>query len=242
MSDWSLQKLLEGLHDDIHQRLERARKTIAHSGAKGGASENIWLELFTKYLPKRYQAVNGFVVDSKGAFSDQIDVIILDRQYSPFIFEHDGLKIVPAESVYAVFEAKQTVNLDLVKYAGEKIQSVRSLHRTSLPIPHAGGVYPAKPPGKIHGGVLAFESDWNPPMGESLVNALNHVNGIDLGCIAAHGYFNYDEKSRLYKISLGNKPATAFLFKLISDLQFLGTVGMIDVLEYSKWLGGSGVK
>lgn len=236
MADWSLQRLLEGLHDDIHQRLETARKAIVHPGSKGDASENIWLELFIKYLPKRYQAVKGFVVDSKGNFSDQIDVIILDRQYSPFIFEQDGVKIVAAESVYAVFESKQTINLDLIKYAGEKIQSVRALHRTSLPIPYAGGVYPAKPPGKIHGGILSFESDWNHPMGDSLENALLTVKGLDFGCIAAHGYFSYNNTDKRYDMSLGNKPATAFLFKLISELQFNGTVGMIDVLEYSKWL------
>jgi hypothetical protein len=32
------------------------------------------------------------------------------------------------------------------------------------------------------------------------------------------------------------KPATAFLFKLISQLQFSGTVPMIDVEAYGKWL------
>jgi len=69
MEDWSLQRLLEGLHDDIHQRLETARKAIVHPGSKGDASENIWLDLFIKYLPKRYQAVKGFVVDSKRSFS-----------------------------------------------------------------------------------------------------------------------------------------------------------------------------
>ena len=33
-----------------------------------------------------------------------------------------------------------------------------------------------------------------------------------------------------------NKPATAFLFKLISQLQFSGTVPMIDVEAYGQWL------
>ena len=53
--------------------------------------------------------------------------------------------IIPAESVYAVFEAKQAANAGLVAYAQEKVASVRRLHRTSLPIPYAKGVYPAKP-------------------------------------------------------------------------------------------------
>ena len=49
MSNWSLSKLLEGLHDDVHQRLETARKVLAHHVSKGDASENIWLELFQIY-------------------------------------------------------------------------------------------------------------------------------------------------------------------------------------------------
>jgi hypothetical protein len=32
------------------------------------------------------------------------------------------------------------------------------------------------------------------------------------------------------------KPATAFLFKLIAQLQFSGTVPMIDVDAYAEWL------
>jgi hypothetical protein len=237
MADWSLKTLLEGLHDDIHQRLSTARKTLVHPVSKGDASENIWLELLQKYLPKRYQAEKAFVVDSNGEFSQQIDVVVFDRQYSPFIFDYQGEKIVPAESVYAIFEAKQTIDADYVKYAQGKVQSVRKLHRTSLPIPYAGGTYPAKPPGKIYGGILTFESDWKPPLGESLETALNSDKGsLDLGCIAAHGYFMYDNSLGNYQFFTGGKPATAFLFQLISLLQFSGTVPMIDVLAYFQWL------
>src|SRR6266851_4445905 len=140
---WSLSKLLAGLHDDIEQRLSIAREAFAHPGTKGDASESVWLELFRTYLPQRYQAETAHVVDSKGTFSDQIDVLLFDRQYSPFIFRFQGQTIVPAESVYAAFEAKQSINATQVEYAQKKVASVRRLHRTSLPIPHAGGVYPS---------------------------------------------------------------------------------------------------
>lgn len=239
MADWSLQTLLESLHEEIEQQLKTSRKAIAHSGSKGDASEEVWLGLFKGYLPKRYQAEKGFVVDSKGNFSDQMDIIIFDRQYSPFIFQHKGQFIIPAESVYAVFEAKQAINATYIEYAQEKVATVRSLHRTSLPIPHAGGVYPAKPPMPIIGGILTFESDWSSPMGDTLEKLL--ATGIsdkklDMGCVAAHGFFYWDEKDSKYDFSLGGKPATAFLFKLISQLQYSGTVPMIDVLAYSQWL------
>ncbi len=80
MSDWSLPGLLKNLHKDIESKLSIVRDSIAHPGAKGDGSENVWLELLNTYLPKRYQAANAFVVDSKGIFSEQIDVVILPRQ------------------------------------------------------------------------------------------------------------------------------------------------------------------
>ena len=238
MNNWSLTELLSGLHDDIQSRLAIARKSFAHPGTKGDASEGVWLELLQAYLPKRYQAEKAHVVDSKGEFSDQIDVLIFDRQYSPFIFHYQGQIIVPAESVYAVFEAKQTVNADLVEYAKGKVASVRSLYRTSLPIPHAGGTYPARPLPHIIGGLLTLESDWNPPLGQPLADAL--ANGgqegrLDLGCVAAHGVFGCDDQCT-YELRPQGKPATAFLFELITRLQASATVPMIDVRAYAEWL------
>ena len=239
MTTWSLTQLLGGLHDDIQQKLDTCRKSFGHPGTKGDASEAVWLELLQMYLPQRYQAATAHVVDSLGAFSDQIDVVVFDRQYSPFIFRYQGQVIVPAESVYAVFEAKQTINLSQVRYAQAKVASVRRLHRTSLPIPHAGGTYPPKPPIPIYGGILTFESDWDPPLGEPLRAALSDdeaAGRLDMGCIAAHGLFRFDQGAGSFDIQSGGKPATAFLFRLISQLQFSGTVPMIDVDAYARWL------
>ena len=70
------------------------------------------------YLPERYRADKAYVVDSKGAFSDQIDVVVYDRQYSPFIFTYENETIIPAESVYAVFEAKRQMLLDVDRKGG----------------------------------------------------------------------------------------------------------------------------
>ena len=147
--------------------------------------------------------------------------------------------IIPAESVDAVFEAKQTASAALVAYAQDKVASVRRLHRTSLPIPYAKGVYPAKPLIPILGGLLTFESEWSPPLGQSFDKALLKDAGdgrLDIGCVASHGHFFYDGPSGAYQFVNDGKPATAFLFKLIAQLQFSGTVPMIDVDAYAQWL------
>jgi hypothetical protein len=239
MAEWSLSTLLASLHQDVERQLKIVRETLAHPGTKGDASEEVWLELFDKYLPARYQAKKAHVIDSLGTASQQIDVVIFDRQYSPFIFNFkDGL-IIPAESVYAVFEVKQTMNADHVHYAQDKIASVRRLHRTSLPIPSASGILPPKPPTPIIGGLVTFESEWEVAFGKPFEKAMinddpNYL--LDIGCVAAHGYFCSNKETGALEIINSNKATTAFLFKLISQLQFSGTVPMIDIQAYSNWL------
>jgi hypothetical protein len=237
MNNWSLSQLLAGLHDDIENRLAIARHTFGHPTTKGNASEHVWLEMLEKYLPRRYQATSAHVVDSKGTFSEQIDVVVFDRQYSPFIFHYEGQIIVPAESVYAAFEAKQSINASQVDYAQNKVAGVRRLYRTSLPIPHAGGTYPPKPLPHILGGLLTFQSDWNPALGRPLIDALQSPpeTRLDLGCVAAHGMFSCDAEG-CYVIPPQGKPATAFLFELIARLQSSATVPMIDIRAYAQWL------
>lgn len=238
MSDWSLPGLLAGLHDDVEGQLELARKAFHHSGTKGDASEGVWRQLLSTYLPVRYQVTKAHVVDSFGKFSDQIDIVIYDRQYSPFIFRLGEQSIVPAECVYAVFEAKQSIDAAQVEYAAAKAASVRRLHRTSQPIPHAGGVYPAKSAPPILAGLVTLASDWNPPLGTPLRDALERQDAggrLDLGCVAAHGLFAREASG--YVLDERGKAATPFLFELIARLQAMATVPMLDVRAYAKWLG-----
>lgn len=243
MSGWSLPKMLASLNLDVERKLETSRWTLGHPVAKGDASERVWLSTLQEYLPKRYKADRAYVVDSHGNVSDQLDIVIFDRHFSPFIFRFEGETVVPAESVYAVFEAKQSINAEHVAYAQEKIASVRRLHRTSLPIPHAGGTFNPRPLIPILGGVLTLESDWRPPLGEALEKALIAGLGdyrLNLGCVAAHGHFVYvsNDEQEGYEVVQGGMPATAFLFRLISLLQASGTVPMIDVNAYAQWIRG----
>ena len=240
MKEYSLDKILSSMHDSIQSDLKISHENLNHHPVvKGGATEKAWLKTFQNYLPKRYQAETAHIVDSKGNISEQIDIVIFDRQYSPFIFKFNGATIIPAESVYAIFEVKQTINSKNISYTQKKMESVRKLHRTSLPIPYANGTYPKKPLIHIYGGILAFESEWKPPLAESLQRILiqgSKENQLDLGCIVSHGYFHYIKEEDKYRIFNQVNSATLFLFLLISKLQFSGTVPMIDVQAYSRWL------
>ena len=62
--------------------------------------------MLRKYLPRRYTATKAHVVDSLGSFSDQIDVVIFDRQYSPFIFKFGEHESVPRRACTQSSRAK----------------------------------------------------------------------------------------------------------------------------------------
>lgn len=238
----NIYSLFLDLQSQMVAQLSTNRKNILHPGTKGDASELNWLKMLQSYLPKRYQVEKAFVLDAKGQLSDQIDIVIFDRQYSPFLFNQDGALYVPSESVYAVIEVKQELNKEWIKYAGDKAASVRRLHRTSAPIPHAGGIYPPKFHSEIIAGILTLSCSWNPPFGKGFEQSLVGLcfqERIDIGCSLQFGSFeaNWSKKGKLkLEISETEDSLIFFFLHLLGRLQKLGTVPMLDIYEYSKSL------
>ena len=78
----------------------------------------------------------------KGRTSDQIDIVIYDRQYTPRLLDQRHHKYIPAEAVYAVFEVKPTLNKDLSGILQVKKIAPRcaDLQRTSAAITDIRGV------------------------------------------------------------------------------------------------------
>ena len=239
MSDvsWSLPVLMQGLHDRVSADLKAARAGIGHPGAKGDGSERVWHKLFKTYLPMRYAADKATVMDSKGDFSNEIDVVLYDRQYTFLIFELEGVKVIPAEAVYAVFESKQEINSQHIEYAQRKAASVRGLHRTSAEVMTIDGPKTARLQ-PILAGFLAFENGWKSDPGEFIAKALSKEQGngrLDIGCIAAYGTFGCEDANCQTTVQ-HDKAVTSFLLDLVTKLQKIGTAPAIDMTAYAKWL------
>lgn len=235
-----IKTLFLGLQDQLAADLEVCRRNIFHPGTKGDAAEINWLGMLEEHLPSRYQAKKAHVIDADGEMSDQIDVVIFDRHYCPLLFNQAGALYVPAESVYAAFEVKQTLSKEYIEYAGDKIASIRKLRRTSALIPHAGGVFSPKTPFGILGGILTLESEWNPGLGKpfsDLILSLPEYRRLDLGCSLQHGAFetivNSGEPVKA-EVSEQKTALVFFFMRLLHRLQQLGTVPAIDLREYTK--------
>lgn len=238
----SLKHLFLNLQKEMETKLRVGRDCITHPTAKGDDSETHWRDWIDDYLPKRYSAEKAFVIDSIGNQSEQIDIVIYDKQYSPLIFKHSGAVYIPAESVYAVFEVKQTLNKSNIDYSKKKAASVRALYRTSAPIPHAGGTFEPRTPIHILAGILTYNSDWTPPLGDTFITAIQTPEKneqLDLGCVICEGAFEvcYSNGQRRELYTTTSDRALVFFFlKLLSRLQSVGTVPAMDISEYIKSL------
>jgi hypothetical protein len=80
----------------------------SHPGTKGDDTELNWLQMLARFRSHRYGVARAFVVDSQGHQSQRIDLVIRDRHFPPLLFETGYACYIPAESVYAAFEIKQS--------------------------------------------------------------------------------------------------------------------------------------
>jgi len=214
-------------------KLSTNRVMISHPGTKGDTLELNWIEFLKTYLPKRYSVDKGFAIDCEGNLSHQLDLLIFDKQYTPFVFSQDNVFYVPAESIYAVFEVKQELNKKYIEYAGEKVESVRRLKRTSAPVFHVDGCSDPKPHSRILGGILALSS---PPLGNILEKSLRNLSDerkINIGCALQSGAFYVDDSKGDIHKSLPEESLIFFFLNLFRILQKLGTTPAIDIESYS---------
>lgn len=230
-----LRDIFLGLQDQMICRLNLNRRTHEHPVAKGDASEDEWIDLLSSYLPTRYQVERAFIIDHKGRRSEQIDIVIFDRHYSPFLFKQNGQKYIPAESVYAVFEVKQELNNSLLAYASSKIRSVRQLERTSASIVNCGIPQPPREVPRIIAGFLCLTGSINRAQEKKLL-AIAEEGRINIGCSLDSHSFLLNECDGTLKLSKKDDALIFFFLHLLELLQAMGTVPPMEISKYAKVL------
>lgn len=223
----------------LKTQLEMSSVSITHNGTMGDVNEDHFINIIRQYLPDRYAVDSGIVIDSMGKTSDQIDVVIYDNQYTPTLLDQQGHRFIPAESVYAVLEVKPHIDKAYIEYAGKKAESVRCLHRTSVAIPHAGGVYAPKPHFNIIAGIVATKIDWADGFGKSFLavhQQLTEQQYLDCGLAVAGSSFDIFDEDHSYVYGPTDNSLIFFLFRLLKKLQSLGTVPAIDWNAYASQL------
>jgi hypothetical protein len=224
----NIEKLFAALDEEMRLKLSSKIDEIYHPTARGDESELNWIGLLKAYLPERYTVDSGFVVDHSGKISEQIDIIIYDRHFTPFIFKGERVVYIPAEGVYAIFEVKPQFNKKNYDYAVKKLKSVKSLKRTSASFTHILGK-DKKDPFDVIGGILTkknkakkFFEDIKPASELTIILSLDY--GVKI--------INSD----IIEVQKKESVLAFFLLKLIERLRSLGSVPALEVDKYLNFL------
>ena len=124
------------LKDVFKVREENLKKLfeirISHNPSDGKFREDL-IKTILDIVPQKYKVRNGFIIDSEGNISDEMDLIIFDDVYVPKFFM-ETYSVIPVESVVAVVQVKTSLNLTILNNAITNLNSIDRL------IPQKGGI------------------------------------------------------------------------------------------------------
>jgi len=124
MSDYTKEKVIDNIMDN-YLKMEQSivnqlfMSNDIHGTTSGSHREETWRAMFENIIPKKFVIERSvFIIDStyndeskatppKG-ISKEVDLAIIDEQYTPYIFRYGEVKFVPIEAVAAVIECKST--------------------------------------------------------------------------------------------------------------------------------------
>ena len=105
-----IENLFEAIHKQMQAELEAVRFAMTHAASKGAVNEDVVKSFLRKYLPSSLCITSGFLIDSNGGVSNQLDIIICDAAKTPSFFMATGIQVIPVECAYAVIEVKTSLN------------------------------------------------------------------------------------------------------------------------------------
>ena len=100
--------------------------------AVGSAREGAVRAKLEQVMPPGVGVGTGFVIDSYGGTSRQMDIVLYEKELCPVYRLNDEVDYFPCEGVFAVGEVKSRISSDDIGDIFGKIESVRRLRRHAV--------------------------------------------------------------------------------------------------------------
>ena len=186
---FEIAKYIESVGRKLVSEFEDARELGADPNAKGAGIESATRKQLESLLPSILNVGQGYIIDSYGNTSRQIDLVLFERNLCPVfsINESPESTYYPCEGVVAAIEIKSQMRKREVFDAAEKAISVRKLQRrfrerrgeVTFGIPTEGKSFANRRYGQI-GETLMYQT-FNPnesPFGDILTGAITGHIGV----------------------------------------------------------------
>ena len=94
--------------DGAASRLKAVQEIVTHNPSRGTFAESLLREVIAEFLPQRYAAATGFIMD-RPKRSNQLDIIIYDQLTDSPIFRDGGFVVLTPGTAKLVIEVKSAL-------------------------------------------------------------------------------------------------------------------------------------
>lgn len=113
---------------------------VFHNSTDGSNREGIYANVIRHFISDKYEiAQNVFIIDSEGKISKEVDIVIYEKTYIPYIFKKENIKILPIEGVFAAIQSKSDIKNVKEEDLKNWVESVESL--TSKSGVYSGSIF-----------------------------------------------------------------------------------------------------
>ncbi len=105
----------------------RSVDLISHQLTKGIEAELAVADLLRSVLPSRFSSGKGFIIDSLGHQSNEVDLIVLDSANTARIFDFRAFELIPVEAALACIEVKTTLTKQELDETFVKFQKIQRM-------------------------------------------------------------------------------------------------------------------
>src|SRR4051812_46839143 len=103
MAELSFDEYWQFRMEGASARLRAAQQIVSHPGTRGSLAENLLRELIREFLPQRWGAGTGFIMDPELGRSNQVDLLIYDLMTTSPVYRDGDLVILsPGAAAVAV--------------------------------------------------------------------------------------------------------------------------------------------
>jgi hypothetical protein len=117
-----------GVLDRLQAEVDILSRLVDHAGEMGRENEVALQRILERLLPRKYGIGTGLLIDSKGGYSKQMDIVIHDQDMHPAFFSQTTTLLYPHEVVYGVIEVKTNLRKRDIDDIKRKCRSIRELY------------------------------------------------------------------------------------------------------------------
>lgn len=129
----NLENVFRAINKKMILDFQEISSEIEHRGSKGKVREiEIVYEYLSKYVPGNIGIANGEIISTNDQVSNEIDIILFEKNSTPYLLKKEGYQIFPIECVYSVIEVKSFLDKSQIEDSFKKILKVKNMPKLSF--------------------------------------------------------------------------------------------------------------